>query len=146
MKSIIFVGLTFVSAKSLAVSCPNFAGNYNCTFETTGPQDLEIRQRELDEVSIFTFNGNEAIADGQVRQMPNNDEIKDGFYKARCSHTELEIWQKGNLSFAEGYLEATLSLFFNDDGDLANENIGKIVINGKERSLNNRGICVRKSN
>lgn len=105
---------------------------------------MKISQQIVDGVTVFTLNGNEAIADGRTREMGSDDEIKNGLYRATCNIGKLQIWQKGELTFAAGYLEATLNFYFNSAGQLLNESQGKLVIEGKERSLDNLGTCIRK--
>lgn len=136
--------ILFLGGTSFAAECPHFSGTYYCTFEATGPQSLEISQRETNGITTFTFNGNEAIADGLIHKMPDDEELKEGLYKAICSSTELLIWQKANLVFANGYLEAMLRLSFDQSGNLINENQGKMIVDGNEKALDNRGVCVRK--
>lgn len=105
MKNFLFISVFFISIASAAAECLELVGTYDCTFETTGPQRLEIAQQEVNGVTAYYFNNNEAIADGKIHRLPNNEEIKDGFYKATCSLTELAVWQKADLTFANGHLE-----------------------------------------
>src|ERR1035437_10237624 len=81
MRTLAVIALPF-SAQAFA--CPTLTGAYTCTYQDGSKEVMNVTQDTKGTVTTFSINGSEMVADGQVRPVPDDANIKNANFKSWC--------------------------------------------------------------
>ncbi len=126
-----------------AWACPNLAGNYTCTYQDGSSEMVSISQENKNGVITYSYNGSSVPADNIARQIPDDETIKQGTFRAWCEDVVLKAEMLGKY-YSNGslYGDLTLNMSFSKIGnDLKNVTVGLLKNSGGEYPLNSEVTC-----
>jgi hypothetical protein len=143
MRTIAALALVF-SAQAFA--CPNLTGNYTCTYQNGTSETMAVTQSAKGTVTVYNINGSEMPADAQSYQVPDDDNLKQGTFKAWCDD---DVTLKGLLvgkyyNAGEYYGDLTMNLGWSLQGtDLKQSSNGQIVNTGGTYPITQDTVCTK---
>lgn len=135
--------LALLTSINAWANCPDLTGAYNCTYRDGTKETITISQENKDGVVIYDYNGSAVPADNQVRQVPDDQTIKQGTFRAWCENGSLKAQMLGKY-YQEGqyFGDLTLNMDFVKVGrDLKTTNTGTIKNSAAEYPLESELIC-----
>lgn len=134
-----------------AYACPDLSGSFTCTSQDNTSEVVTLSQENKDGITIYNYNGSMIPADNQAYQVPDDQNLKEGTFRAWCDandnvtlKTELigKYYDQGSY-----YGDLTMNMDFSLNGtDLRQVTTGKLVNSGGEQPLNGDMTCVRNAN
>lgn len=94
IRSFVGVGVFALSLQASVWACPDLSGNYACQ-DAKGAFEMNVQQQSVGGATFYKFNSNghgpdiEALTDGKLHDVPPQDGLKDGKYKAVCTGDHL---------------------------------------------------------
>lgn len=108
------IAFLFVLSMTNAFACPNLSGSYTCNVKTedgTNPTEtITITQQVQNNITTYSINGSERIADGKTHTAPIAG-LSDVQYSATCDDS-LMIPMKANVVNAEGRVIGDFQSYF----------------------------------
>ena len=148
MKSLIAAAIVIVGTSAWA--CPSLEGDYVCKGEFFDKQ-IKITKLTEDNVFVFSVNGREIRADGEIRKYEQGEDetLYKGYYRAACKDAELRTLVVADIlhfgETLEGDLRMAETMSLNSEGSLL---LGthKILryMTGKSEVVETEETCSRK--
>lgn len=90
----------FIALASLiavpTLACPNLTGTYTCTYNDGTKETLTVTQAVRSGITQYTVNGSTILADQQVYQLPDSEDLKQASQTAWCEGEILNVATAGN--------------------------------------------------
>lgn len=129
-----------------AFACPDLTGAYTCKYQDGASEVVTVSQDNKDGVVTYNYNGSQIPADNQTYKVPDDQQLKDGQFRAWCEDdvtlkTELtgKYWNNGSY-FGDLVMNMNLSL---DSTNLKNVVTGNIKNSGGTYPIDNNIVCTR---
>lgn len=135
--------LAFLVSVNAWAACPELTGTYNCNYSDGSKETVTIKQENKDGIVIYDYNGSSVPADNQIRQIPDDQTIKQGTFRAWCDNESLKTQMLGKY-YQDGQFfgDLTLNMDFTKVGtDLKATNTGFVKNSAGEYPLNSEVIC-----
>ncbi len=143
MRTLTALALVF---SAQAYACPQLAGTYNCKYQDGSAEIVTIQQETKDGVTVYGYNGSDIPADNQVYNIPDDENLKSGTFRAWCdddvtlkSQLLGKYWDNGAY-----FGDLTLDMSFTLSGsDLHQSTTGQVVNSGGSYPINNEVTCTK---
>lgn len=143
MRTIAALALMFSAASAFA--CPNLAGSFTCNYN--GQKEvITVTQSMKGAVTVYMVNGSEIVADNQVRNIPDDESLKNATFRAWCDDT---VTLKGqilgkyyNNGSYFGDLTADIN-FLLANGNLKQVTTGELKGANGNYPINNETVCTK---
>ena len=142
MRPFIALALLF-SAQAFA--CPNLAGSFTCTYKDGSSETVSISQ-SADKAGMVTYiyNGSELPADNQIYDVPEDQTLKEGKFRAWCDDdmtlkSELigKYWNNGSY-----FGDLMMNINFEMDGtSLKQVTTGSVKNSGGDYPIDEQVLC-----
>jgi hypothetical protein len=131
-----------------AYACPDLTGTYTCKYQDNTTEVVSISQENKDGVMVYNYNGSALPADNQVYQIPDQDSLKQGTFRAWCDEADATVLQTELLGkyYDQGQFagDLTLDMAFSLNGtDLRQLTTGKLVNSDGEYPIGTDVTCTR---
>lgn len=131
-----------------AYACPDLTGSFTCTYQDNTSEVVTISQENKDGVMVYNYNGSAIPADNQAYQVPDDQNLKEGTFRAWCDpstdtvlNTELigKYYQDGSY-FGDLNLDMTFAL---DGANLKQVSKGTLTNQSDTYPLDGELTCTR---
>jgi len=141
-KTVLVLATALFSAGALA--CPNLAGDYTCQTDD-GPQSMTVTQEESNGVTSYDLGGTQLITDNEVRDIADDETLKDGKVRSWCEGDVLKAAATGTvLDGGEPAGDVDLTITFTTDGTTLTQNMSGTFKNaGNNYPIDNTMTCTK---
>lgn len=129
-----------------AWACPELTGSFTCTYQDGSSEVVEMTQELKDGVTTYMYNGSAIPADNVVYQVPDDQTLKQGTFRAWCDDTvTLKAELKGQYYDQGNYFgDLVMNMEFSLAGsDLKSVTTGTLTNSGGQYPLNGETVCTR---
>ena len=132
---------------SSAFACPDLTGKFTCMYQDKSTEDVTISQEiQKDGTVVYNYNGTMIPVDGKVYDVPDDEQVKEGKFKAFCDDdVTLKTTLVGKYWRTKAYFgDLTLNMNFAvEKNDLKQNSTGSVKNSSGEYPLNSALVCVR---
>mgnify|MGYP001497371882 CR=1 FL=1 len=128
-----------------AFACPQLSGNFTCTYQD-GTSEVVAISQSADKAGVVTYlyNGSEVPADNVTYDIPDDQDIKGGKFRAWCddditlkSEMTGKYWNNGSY-----FGDLVMNISFEMEGtSLKQTTTGSVVNSGGTYPLDNTMVC-----
>ncbi len=130
-----------------AFACPNLTGSYTCNYQDGSSEVVTVSQDQKDGVTVYNYNGSEMPADNQTYQIPDDENLKQGTWRAWCdAGSEVlaaqilgKYYNQGSYA---GDLTMNIAISLNG-GNLQQVTNGQLVNSGGSHPFSETMVCNR---
>ena len=142
MRKLAAIALLF--SANAAFACPDLTGAYTCTYQNGSSEVVTVSQQLVNGVTVYNYNGSQIPADNIVYQVPDDQSLKNGTFRAWCDDAVTLKAELIGQYYDQGAYYGDLSMIMNfsiEGSSLKQVTTGTLKNSAGEYPLNSEKSC-----